>query len=213
MRRERFTSSEPTFTAVEPFVTATLVRNAGLSRKADQGSLEQRRLLEEKLLREGESAPLLYELGQINFKLLDATAAIGYFGRALALDPDSTEIKLAYADANIKRDDFEKIQLKGKLQRLVVYEITGINDRWMNSRVIPPAVAEKYRPAESLIEIPEDAILAVEALDGSVGHCRVVALLSYAIADRLGLSDGLKKIILQGDISRVSVRKWCLINL
>ena len=186
---------EPTFKAVEPFVTATQLRNLG--RKSDQEHLERLSVLEEKLRREGETAPLLYELGQISFKLHDATAAIGYFGRALALDPDSTEIKLAYADANIKRDDFEKIQLKGKLQKIIVYEVKGIKDRWMNPKVIPPAVAAKYGPAESFLEVPEDVVLPIEALDGAVGHCRVVALLSYAIADRLGLNPAMKVTILR----------------
>jgi class 3 adenylate cyclase len=186
---------EPTFRAVQPFVTATQLRNLG--RKSDQDHLDRLTVLEEKLLREGETAPLLYELGQISFNLHDATAAIGYLGRALALDPDSTEIKLAYADANIKRDEFEKIQLKGKLQRIVVYEVKGIKDRWKDPKVIPPAVAAKYGPAESFIEVPGEVVLAVEALDGAVGHCRVVALLSYAIADRLGLDPAMKVTILR----------------
>src|SRR5208282_1558919 len=47
---------EPTFKAVEPFVTATQVRDLG--RKSDQEHLEHLSLLEEKLRREGETAPL-----------------------------------------------------------------------------------------------------------------------------------------------------------
>jgi len=186
---------EPTFKAIEHFVTANQVRSHG--RISDQKHLERLSMLEDKLRREGETASLLYELGQICFKLEDATAAIGYFGRALALDPDSTEIKLAYADANIKRDDFEKVQLKGKTHRIVVYEVDAIKDRWKDPKVIPPAVAVKYGPAESFIEVPEDVVLAVEALDGSVGHCRIVALLSYALADRLGLNPAMKETILR----------------
>ena len=135
---------EPTFKAVEPFVTATQLRNLG--RKSDQEHLERLTMLEEKLRSEGETAPLLYELGQISFKLHDATAAIGYFGRALALDPDSTEIKLAYADANIKRDDFEKIQLKGKVQRIIVYEVKGIKDRWNESQGDTSGRCREIRP-------------------------------------------------------------------
>jgi len=188
---------EPTYAAVQTFVTASLVRNVAFSRKADQGNLDRLKLLEEKLRGEGASAQLLYEMGQTSFKLHDATAAIGFFGRALALDPESTEIKLAYADANIKRDDFEKIQLKGKLQKIIVYEVTGIKDRWMDPKVIPPAVAAKYRAAESFIDVPEEAVLPIEALDGAVGHCRVVALLSYAIADHLGLEEKTKRIIMR----------------
>ena len=62
--------------------------------------------------------------------------------------------------------------------------------------MIPPAVAAKYGEAESLIEIPHDVMLAIEALDGAVGHCRVVALLSYALSDRLKLEEEMKKTIL-----------------
>jgi len=195
---------EYTFRGVEPFVTFTKLRNMGYGRQADQELLERLGHLEENLAREGESAELLYELGKINFQLRDASAAIRHFERALALDPNSTEIKLAYADANIKKDEFEKIQLKGKLRRITVYEVTGVRDRWNDPAVIPTAVAQKYREAQAHIEIPEDLVLAVEALDGSVGHCRVVALLSYAIADHLHLNEDLKKTILR-EIGRAHV--------
>jgi len=188
---------ENTYRGVEPFVNVTKLRNMGYGRQADQELLERLGHLEEKLAREGESAQLLFEMGKISFQLRDASAAIRHFERALALDPNSNEIKLAYADANIKKDEFEKIQLKGKLSRITVYEVLGVKDRWSDPAVIPPSVAEKYRGAQAHIEIPEDLVLAVEALDGSVGHSRVVALLSYAIADRLGLNEELKKTILQ----------------
>src|SRR5271157_2809644 len=187
---------EPTFHAVEPFVVANMLRNLGYGRQSDLELLERMISLEERLSRESESAELLYELGKANFELHDATSAIRYFERALALDPQSTQIKLAYADANFKRDEFEKIQLKGKLQKITVYEVTGLKDRWRDPAVIPPAIAAAYAEAESHIEIPEEVVLAVEALDGAVGHCRVVALLSYALADRLKLNEEMKKTIM-----------------
>lgn len=188
---------EPTYEQVRTFVTASRVRNLGFSRKSDHELLERLRVLEERLREEGESAQLLYELGQASFKIYDATAAIGFLGRALALDPESTQIKLAYANANIRRDDFEKIQLKGKLQKVIVYEVTGVRDRWADPKVIPATVAAKYRPAEAFIEVPEEAVLPIEALDGAIGHCRVVALLSYAIADHLGLDEPTKRLIMR----------------
>jgi HD-GYP domain-containing protein (c-di-GMP phosphodiesterase class II) len=194
---EKVYIDEPTYRSVEPFLTVTRLRNLGLGRQTDHELLERLGVLEEKLAHEGESPDLLYQLGKINFGLRDATAAIRYFERALALDSHSTEIKLAYADANIKKDEFEKIQLKGKLQKISVYAVTGIKDRWNDPAVIPPALAEKCRAAEAHIEIPEDLVLAVEALDGSVGHSRVVAMLSYAVAEHLKLNEELKKTILQ----------------
>ncbi len=188
---------EPTFKAVEPFVSVTRLRNLGLGgRKSDHEAMERITVLEEQLAREGETAGVLFELGKCHFELRDATDAIKNFERALALAPDSTEMKLAYADANIKKDEFEKIQLKGKLRRVTVYEVTAIKDRWANPAVIPARLAEKYGPIWSLIELREEIVLAVEGLDGSIGHSRCVALLSYALGDYLQLSEELKKTIL-----------------
>ena len=82
------------------------------------------------------------------------------------------------------------------MQKITVYEVTGLKDRWRDPAVIPPAIAAAYAEAESHIEIPEEVVLAVEALDGAIGHCRVVALLSYALADRLKLNEEMKKTIL-----------------
>ena len=188
---------EPTFKAVAPFVGVTRLRNLGLGgRKSDHDAMERITTLEDQLAREGESASVLFDLGKCHFELRDATAAIRSFERALALAPESTEIKLAYADASIKKDEFEKIQLKGKLRRVTVYEVTGLKDRWGNPAVIPARLAEKYGPMQSLIGVPEDLVLAVEGLDGSIGHSRCVALLSYALGDYLKLSEEVKKTIL-----------------
>jgi HD-GYP domain-containing protein (c-di-GMP phosphodiesterase class II) len=187
---------EPTYRAVEPLVMANKLRRQEHRRPPDPEHLERLRSLEENLRRQGESAKLLYELGKINLELHDVTAAARYFQRSLTLDPGSTEIKLAYADASIKRGELGKIQLKGKQEKITVYEVEGIKDRWRDPTVIPPAVAAKYGELESLLEVPPDVMLAIEALDGAIGHCRVVALLSYALADRLKLKEELKKTIL-----------------
>ncbi len=188
---------EPTYRAVEPFVKASKLRNMGYGRQADAELLERLSVLEEQMASKGEAAQLLFEMGSIHFRLHDASSAIRHYERALALDPDSTEIKLAYADANIKKDEFEKIQLKGKLQKITVYEITGVKDRWSDPAIIPPALAEKHRAVEAHFEFPEEMVISVEALDGSVGNARVTALLSYAIADHLRMNEDLKKTILQ----------------
>jgi adenylate cyclase len=188
---------EPTFRAAEPFLTVTRLRNMGYARSTDRELVETMNSMEDRLAQEGENPRLLYELGKLCFQLHDATGAMQYFERALAMDPNATEIKVAYADASLKKDEYEKIQLKGKLRRVAVYEVTGLRDRWRDPAVIPPALTEKYLPVQAQIEVPEDLVLSVEALDGSVGHGRAVALLSYAIADHLNLNEELKKTILQ----------------
>src|SRR5207302_2899258 len=41
----------------------------------------------------------------------------------------------------------------------------------------------------NLIEIPSDVILPVEALDGSIGHSKMVAIFAYAIATSFNLPE------------------------
>ena len=178
---EKVYVDDATFREVEPFVVASKVRQQGLSRKEDRALLEFLSHLEAEMAKTGEDAKALLEMGKLHFQLHDATQAIQCFERALALDPHSPEIKLAYADAVIKKDEYEKIQLKGKLRKISVYEVNGIKDRWQDPTVIPPSVQQKYRSAEKLIDVRDEVVLSVEALDGSVGHGRVVALLSYAL--------------------------------
>jgi HD-GYP domain-containing protein (c-di-GMP phosphodiesterase class II) len=187
---------EPTYQAIKPFFLATKLRSAAYGRQGDAELLERLEELEDKLSREGESAPLLFELGKVSSQLNDASAALRYLKRAMALDPNSTEIKLAFADANIQKDEVEKIKIKGKLEKVTVYEVNMIKDRWNDLMAIPAGLAAKYQGVEKLIEVPEDVVMGVEALDGSIGNARVVALLSYAVADRLDLTEDLKKCIL-----------------
>ncbi|PYV18301.1 MAG: hypothetical protein DMG21_05420 [Acidobacteria bacterium] len=187
---------EETYQAVKPFFLVTKVRNSGYSRQADQEVLDRVDALEAKLANQGESPQLLYDLGKNYYQLNDAIPAIRYFQRALELDPDSTEIKVAFADANMRKDEMEKVQVKGMLHKVTVYEVGQLKDRWSDVTVVPPHLSEGYRSVGQLIEIPEDVVLGVESLDGSVGHSRMTALLSYAIADHLGLNEDLKKTIL-----------------
>ncbi|MBS1238445.1 MAG: hypothetical protein H6R39_105 [Deltaproteobacteria bacterium] len=194
---ERIYIDEFTYKLVDPFVHVIRLRNMGYSRQTDKTLLEQLRALEVKLAEEGESADLLYQTGKLHFGLHDATAAIASFERALTLDPESTDIRLAYADANLKKDEFEKFQLKGKLHKIAVFEVKNIKSRWHNPAIIPSSLSTQYYDIETNIKAPFDLILSVESLDGSVGRGLLVGMLSYIIADRLQLNEDLKKMILQ----------------
>jgi adenylate cyclase len=194
---ERIYIDEFTYKLVDPFTNVVRLRNMGYSRQSDKTLLEQLRVLEVKLADEGESADLLYQMGKLHFDLHDATAAIASFELALTLDPESTDIRLAYADANLKKDEFEKFQLKGKLHKIAVFEVKNIKSRWHDPAVIPSSLSLQYKDIESNIKAPFDLVLSIESLDGSVGRGLLVGMLSYIIADRLQLNEDLKKMILQ----------------
>jgi len=188
---------EFTYKLVDPFVHVVKLRNMGYSRQSDKTLLEQLRVLETRLAEEGENADLLYQMGKLHFGLHDATAAISCFEQALALDPESTDIRLAYADANLKKDEFEKFQLKGKLHKIAVFEVQHIKSRWHDPTVIPSSLSSQYKEIETNFKAPFDLVLSIESLDGSIGRGVLVGMLSYVIADRMHLNEDLKKIILQ----------------
>ncbi len=128
-------------------------------------------------------------------KMQQPTKALKLLERALKLEPDSTEIKLAYAEANIQKESDPHASNAGPAG-LVAYEVVGTRNPFTDENRIPRSFYERYGKVEELIGIPLDLILPIEALDGSVGHSRVVAVLSYAIAETLGLNKDQKKDIL-----------------
>ena len=211
---EKIYIDEFTFKFVEPFVNVVKLRNTGYSRQSDKNLLELLQELELRLSKEGESAELLYQIGKAQFGLHDASAAILSFERALVLDPESTDIRLAYADANLRRDEFETFQLKGKLHKIAVYEARSVKSRWHDHSVIPASISTEYIDIETDIKAPFDLVMAVESLDGSIGRGLLVGMLSYVIADRLGLNEDLKMNILQAgllqDIGKEAVPHYIL---
>ncbi len=137
-----------------------------------------------------------FEAGKIYFELKEPSKASCFFKQALALDPDNTEIKMAYADANMIKDRYEKIALRGKKTPLAVFEVIGLKDPLHDRTVIPEKFYQKYNFAEGFIQIPKSVVLPVEAIDGSVGHAIVVAVLCYALADCFKLSEARRRNLL-----------------
>jgi HD-GYP domain-containing protein (c-di-GMP phosphodiesterase class II) len=130
-----------------------------------------------------------YRIGKIHLEINEPVEALQYFERAMQLDPSNAQAKLSYAEASIKIREQDSINIKGRRQRIEAYEVTGIKDPLEDRSKVSQRFAEQYRPVADLIQIPEDVLLPVEALDGSIGHGKMVALFSYAIAGYLGLSD------------------------
>jgi len=70
-----------------------------------------------------------------------ATTAIEFFGKVLKIDSEHTEAKLAFAEANIKRDEFKKISIKGEKAPVSVYEVLGINDPMLDQKKYPTRIS------------------------------------------------------------------------
>jgi HD-GYP domain-containing protein (c-di-GMP phosphodiesterase class II) len=139
---------------------------------------------------------LFYKIGQLHMSSNEPHDAMHYFEQALLMRPDNTELKVAFAEAMIQRDTDDKIKVRGRKKRIAVYEVIGIKDVLLDREKFPASFLGKYPHVEELVEMPVDIIMPVEAMDGCIGHSKVVALLSYAVATELGLSEKEKKEIL-----------------
>ena len=133
-----------------------------------------------------------------------------HLGQALQVDPRDDKVKLAYAETTLKMNQMDAVAIRGKKNRLNLYEVLGLKQALADREKVPQELCDQYEDeVNKLVEFPEDILLPVEALDGSVGHSRVVGFLSYAIADVLGLSAQEKLDILQAgylaDVGKVIV--------
>jgi len=182
--------------AVGAFVETEQVRSLAGRRAQDKSLRDEVAEKEAELRHDPHNADLLFAIGNLCFRLQEATPAMLYYRRAMALRPDDNAIKVAYADASVKRDEFERISIRGLQQRQSVYKAIGLLHPLQNRERFPASFYEQYKHVPELMEIPDGVVLPTECIDSTVGHSLVVATLAYAIADRMGLPEPLKHHLL-----------------
>ncbi|MBF0225158.1 MAG: HD domain-containing protein [Desulfobacterales bacterium] len=136
-----------------------------------------------------QKALILYEIGRRYSTLGEYTEASTCFEKALQLRPDNMKLKVAFAEAAVKKDKYNKIEVKGRKKRVTAYEILGLKNILLDREKMPESFYNKYGCIINEIDISEDVILPVEALDGCIGHSKVVAIISYALASVLNLPE------------------------
>jgi HD-GYP domain-containing protein (c-di-GMP phosphodiesterase class II) len=185
-----------TYETVSLFIDARKKRD--LPAKEVLGTDKERRLeaLHEKVAAEPNNALHHFQIGQIHLGLSEPVEALQYFEKALQLDPGDTKFKLAYAEAGLKIRESEKINIRGRRQRIEAYEVIGIKDPFEDTKKVSQKFSQEYRYVQNLLQIPSDVTLPVEALDGSIGHSKMVAIFAYALASYFGLTDKEKLDIL-----------------
>ena len=170
-----------------------------LSTRKDLDLVKEQELdrLGQEIIDRPDDAELHFQIGQIHLQIKEPIEAMQYFETALRLDPKNDTFKIAYAEAGLNAKEQEKISVKGKRHRIEAFEVIGMKDPLHNRNKIPQALYDRYRHVGGLINIPEDVTLPSEVLDGSVGQSRVVAVMSFILADSMGLSESEKRDILQ----------------
>ena len=145
--------------------------------------------LHERLAAKEDDVEVLLEIGRVHQALGEPVEAFEYFERAIRQDPHAVPAKVAYAEASLQLQEHGRISVKGKRKRVEAYEVTGLRNPLHDRAKVPESMAAEYGHVPALISIPADVILPVEALDGRVGHSTLVAVLSYAIATVMNLSE------------------------
>jgi adenylate cyclase len=187
---------EATCRAVQSVVELEQVRGQGGRRAEDKPYVDEITEKQQLLKRDPENADLMFEIGKLYFQIREANRALNYFRLAMELKPDDDAIKVAYAEASIKREDYEKISIRGLDQKQRVFKALRVVNPLSDRSRFPEGFYSRYGHVEGMVEIPGDVTLPVEVLDGTVGHSLVVAVVAYALADQLGLSEELKRAVL-----------------
>jgi HD-GYP domain-containing protein (c-di-GMP phosphodiesterase class II) len=178
-----------TYESVNLFIDARKKRDLPAKEVLETDKERQLEALHEKVAAEPNNALHHFQIGQIHLELNEPVEALQYFERALQLDPNEMKFKLAYAEAGLKLRASEKINIKGRRQRIEAYEVIGVKDPFEDRKKVSQGFAHEYQYVQNLIQIPSDVILPVEALDGSIGHSKMVAIFAYAIATYFNLPD------------------------
>jgi len=185
-----------TYMIVQQFFHVSRVRSVSGKRETDKIIEAEIQSLQQLLNQNPNDMDMMYALGQAFFKKRAASAAMEVFEKIIRLDPDHIEAREGYHEAKKNRDEYEKIAIRGKSERVAIYRVTGIKDPLMDRNKIPRYVYDQYAPVFSNIKLPVELVHASEAVDGTLGHGKSVALLSYALAERLGLSHKEKEELL-----------------
>ncbi|PCI38946.1 MAG: hypothetical protein COB53_04055 [Elusimicrobia bacterium] len=179
---------EDTYNAVNLWVKIRRVR-VGLSPK-DAEDFEARLAFLREAVEHAPTAQLCSEAANICSELGDMKSALQYHRQVLELDPQhrgSTE--RAISAALMTGEDRAFLTIKGKKERVAVYEVLGLNDLVRQQSRVPIAVSKKFQELLSEVGVPEEWVLSIEAVEGTIGHAAVTAALSASLAKEIGLDN------------------------
>jgi HD-GYP domain-containing protein (c-di-GMP phosphodiesterase class II) len=138
------------------------------------------------------------EIAQLLVKANDPEQAKVHLNYAMELEPGSADVKVAYADVAMVLEKQRDLTVRGRRSTVHLYELVRIKNPMDGFTQLPRHLLVDLQPKlDKLVTYPEDLILPVECLDGSVGFSRLVGVTAYLIADRMGLVDQEKHDILE----------------
>lgn len=118
---------------------------------------------------------------------------------AMSMEPENSDVKVAYAENSVILEQQRDLTVRGRRSTVHLYEVVKFKNPLERKNVqLPKQLLEGIEPKlNKLVSYPEDLVLPVECIDGSVGFSRLVGITAYLIADRMGMVDQEKHDILE----------------
>lgn len=117
---------------------------------------------------------------------------------AMDLEPENADVKVAYADNAVVLEQQRDLTVRGRRSTVHLYEVVDFKNPLERNVQLPDELVTEISPKlKKLVAYPEDLVLPVECIDGSVGFSRLVGITAYLIADRMGMVDQEKHDILE----------------
>jgi len=117
---------------------------------------------------------------------------------AMELAPDNKDVKVAYAENSVLMEQQRDLTVRGRRSTVHLYELIAFKNPLDRCQQLPAhLLKDLQQKVDKLVTYPEDFILPVECIDGSVGFSRLTGITAFLLADRMDLVDQEKHDILE----------------
>ncbi|MEX2132210.1 MAG: HD domain-containing phosphohydrolase [Pseudohongiellaceae bacterium] len=145
-----------------------------------------------------EDIALRMQIGSLLIKANDPEQAQTHFKTALELEPANRDAKLAYAETIVSLEKTRDMNVRGRRSTVHLYEMIGFKNPVNECKSLPRSLlADLEVRLNKFVAYPEDLVLPVECIDGSVGFSKLIGITAFLIADRMNLADQEKHDILE----------------
>ncbi len=138
------------------------------------------------------------EVAKLLLKANDPEQARLHLQTAMELEPGNADVKVAYADNAVVLEQQRDVTVRGRRSTVHLYEVVDFKNPLDNATQLPKQLLVDLEPKlNKLVSYPEDLVLPVECIDGSVGFSKLIGITAYLIADSMGLVDQEKHDVLE----------------
>lgn len=131
-------------------------------------------------------AQISQKIGNLYMSLGQQKMASGFYESAVRMRPEVVEYKIALADAVVNQNS---LWVKGRKKPVKAHLVTGLKDPLMDTTRFSKTFYDQYSQIFNRMNLMDDLVIKGEVLDGTLGHARVVAALSFAMSERISEYD------------------------